>query len=1008
MSLDSVTEYALSFSGDAVHLQQRQRASAVGTQARQQAWRHLGSVDFDEPSFRDALARLRVMATGEEGDDPLPVTMVIPDDQILYTTLTVAPSVDRQHAVGRALDGLTPYAIDELSFDWQGDGDTVRVAAVARQTLREARDFAAQYGFQGDAYCADPNEELFPGEPVFVLDPPARARPVVDPALAGVTAAELMFKDDPAPEPAPAPAEAKADDPVTPAEVKAEDLELPSEQAEQAADAALPETASDTAKEPATETAFSADPVADDRTQAAPVVRHPPVAGAAPSPEMNPRARAIHERAAEARQSRSAGAAPAAPPHRVAAGYRGGLAGLVGMLAALVVGLVLIWAFVVPDRQSAQIVAASENQPAPAAQTPAAPVEDAPAPEAELATDPVETAPIEPAEQAALPDTSPAQVEADPVALPDPVEEFADENLAPPAPPISALTEAEARRVVVAAAAVAAAVVPPPGSRAQSVLPVTAEPAPEPAPAPIAAAVPAPAPVVQRPATATPAASPAPRAATAPVATAAASTAAQRPVATRPAATAPRAPQSQRLTSSARPQLAPRRSTPQTSEPRVDAAPRLPQNPLPYTASQRSSQPVRSARPPARNRAVAVEAAVQEAVREAPRAAATPAATQTTTRGSARPPQRPEGSAPDLIQPEGDGLAPDDHALLDLLRRDLSRLGPADPAFDGDAASVQLADARPVPRPARGGTASDAVSPSAVQNALRSATAAPPDRPAPGPETAAAPARDPGGLLRGSARPNLRPQSGGAGVSAGAVESAVAAAVEAAPASPGGVRLSALRSSPPPPRRSDAAPATAQTSDRPDPAPESATAPEARPEVPAAATAAAAQGPSEAEIAARRALDEQLQSQAEARIRARAQADAAAEAQARAQAEARARAQAEAEERTARARRQDYKPPEIDNEPEIAANTLRGGTTAANVAKSATQSRAMNTSRTTIIGIIGAGDASRALIRLRNGKIVTVRLGDRIDGGTINSIGDGKLTYVKSGQQRELRMLDGR
>ena len=72
------------------------------------------------------------------------------------------------------------------------------------------------------------------------------------------------------------------------------------------------------------------------------------------------------------------------------------------------------------------------------------------------------------------------------------------------------------------------------------------------------------------------------------------------------------------------------------------------------------------------------------------------------------------------------------------------------------------------------------------------------------------------------------------------------------------------------------------------------------------------------------------------------------------------------------------------------------------------QKRGINPGRTTIIGIIGAGKASRALIRLRNGKIVTVRLGDRIDGGTINSIGDGRITYVKSGRTHELRMLDGR
>ena len=115
-----------------------------------------------------------------------------------------------------------------------------------------------------------------------------------------------------------------------------------------------------------------------------------------------------------------------------------------------------------------------------------------------------------------------------------------------------------------------------------------------------------------------------------------------------------------------------------------------------------------------------------------------------------------------------------------------------------------------------------------------------------------------------------------------------------------------------------------------------------------------------------------------------------------------------AEERAALASRQKYKPPEVDDEPEVEAAALSQGVTSASVGKSATQKRGINPGRTTIIGIIGAGKASRALIRLRNGKIVTVRLGDRIDGGTINSIGDGRITYVKSGRTHELRMLDGR
>ncbi|MTH64658.1 hypothetical protein [Paracoccus shanxieyensis] len=1051
MSLDTVTEYALSFSGEAVHLQQRPVA-AQGEGARHSlGWRHLGSVDFDDPAFRDALSGLRRMALGEAGDasdgkagdGSLPVTLVIPDDQILYTTLTVAGSVDRQHAVGRALDGLTPYAIEELAFDWDGDGDTVRVAAVARQTLREARDFAAQYGFDGQSFCADPDGDLFPGQPVFVLDPPVRRRPVVDPALAGVTAAALMFDDEakdkadplavpgtPDAEPKPEP-EAQATDaapeavaavssaphaPAIPPEDRP-DLELPGETP--VADLPAKDSpAADPSKTPAPEDVPAAlagaapdapvppEPEAKAAAVAAvgpAVVRHPRVEPAQP---LNPRAKAVHDRAAEARQSRSAGAAPASPDRAIVK-RGGGLTGLVAMLGALVLGLVVIWAFVVPESGPAQI---AETQTQPEA-TPAPEVgaETLPDPAqsggSQAAVEPSQTDPLPDsqtptAQQTVAPQTAASQTAEVAPAAPEPA--TAQPDPAPQIAPRSALTEAEARRVVIAAAAVAAAVVPPtsgspvPNDLASAAGAVTAAPVPTPAPAASGA-----------PTAATPTAiAPArPQAAPQPARTQAAAPRSEPRAAPAPTrqASAPAATtaQPQTLRSSARPQLAPRRTTPQTTRPEPEAAPRVPGNPLPYAASQRPTQPTSSARPPSRARSSAAAPAAAAPAQDERRAetAPTPVSAQPVLRGSMRPPARPEGSAPDLIAPEGDAdLTPADRSSLDALIRDMSRYGLAGPAMPQMATpGARLADARPTPRP-QGHMATDAVAPSAVEAALRSAsTAPPPDKPATSASTAA-PARDPGGLLRGSARPTARP---GNAVSASAVESAVASAVEAAPATAGAVQLATLRSSPLPPRRDDdAAPAAAAASARPDPAPDAAPA--------AAATAAAAPGPSDAEQAARRALDEQLQSQAEARIRARAQADAAAEAQARAQAEARARAQAAAEERQARANRQDYKPPEVDNEPEVAANMASGGVTAASVAKSATQSRGMNTSRTTIIGIIGAGNASRALIRLRNGKIVTVRMGDRIDGGTINSIGDGKLTYVKSGQQRELRMLDGR
>lgn len=170
----------------------------------------------------------------------------------------------------------------------------------------------------------------------------------------------------------------------------------------------------------------------------------------------------------------------------------------------------------------------------------------------------------------------------------------------------------------------------------------------------------------------------------------------------------------------------------------------------------------------------------------------------------------------------------------------------------------------------------------------------------------------------------------------------------------------------------------------------------------------AGQSKAEAEAAAlaeRRKLDEELQRQAEQRVRERAASDARAAAQAKAAAEARARAQAEAEAAAAARQNQTYRPPEVDNEPEVA--SAASAPTSGSVANSAT-AKGIDLNATQLIGTVGAGKASRGLIRLRNGRIVTVRLGDKINGGQISSIGDGGLKYVKAGREYSLPILNGR
>lgn len=131
-------------------------------------WNSLGSVRFDDPDLMDSLGALR----GEAQDlspDGFTSVLVLPKSEVLYTSL-ITPDTDaagQEQAVIAALEGRTPYAIDELAFDWVEDNGTLRVAAVARETLAEAEAFAVDYRFQPVGFTARPEGDVFIGTPWF-------------------------------------------------------------------------------------------------------------------------------------------------------------------------------------------------------------------------------------------------------------------------------------------------------------------------------------------------------------------------------------------------------------------------------------------------------------------------------------------------------------------------------------------------------------------------------------------------------------------------------------------------------------------------------------------------------------------------------------------------------------------------------------------------------------------------------------------------------------------------
>ncbi|WP_127903980.1 hypothetical protein [Solirhodobacter olei] len=77
------------------------------------------------------------------------------------------------------------------------------------------------------------------------------------------------------------------------------------------------------------------------------------------------------------------------------------------------------------------------------------------------------------------------------------------------------------------------------------------------------------------------------------------------------------------------------------------------------------------------------------------------------------------------------------------------------------------------------------------------------------------------------------------------------------------------------------------------------------------------------------------------------------------------------------------------------------------VSQEATIKRAMRLNRINLLGVFGTTADRTALVRLSNGSVKRVKVGDRLDGGKVAAIGDDNLYYVRSGQNIQLVIPSG-
>lgn len=198
-------------------------------------WLSIGEAAFDAPDLAEAMDYLRKTALGLS---PLGVAtkLILPNSQILYTEVHApGPSRDdKRRQIAEALDGRTPYAVEDLVFDWSGKGATVKVAVIARETLDQAEAFAVEHRLNPVSFVAIPEDGTFVGEPWFGPTAAAasilaedetvdrdrepvsiihRELPKAEPVATPESAPEAVAVRPPEPAPAPEPAPVLAPEP---------------------------------------------------------------------------------------------------------------------------------------------------------------------------------------------------------------------------------------------------------------------------------------------------------------------------------------------------------------------------------------------------------------------------------------------------------------------------------------------------------------------------------------------------------------------------------------------------------------------------------------------------------------------------------------------------------------------------------------------------------------------------------------------------------------------------
>ncbi|MEM6904752.1 MAG: hypothetical protein AAF568_02555, partial [Pseudomonadota bacterium] len=149
-------------------------------------WEVLGIAQPDTDGFAEQIAALRDLA----GAEAAPVTIWLPDDQVLVRKAVIAEGADgaRHEAATEVLtqDGSVTRAEIEVAVSPPGDDGGAICLAILTQTREEAESYARKWGFEPELVTTRTFAARFPGFPVFetapvvpVKAPVAAAAPVM-------------------------------------------------------------------------------------------------------------------------------------------------------------------------------------------------------------------------------------------------------------------------------------------------------------------------------------------------------------------------------------------------------------------------------------------------------------------------------------------------------------------------------------------------------------------------------------------------------------------------------------------------------------------------------------------------------------------------------------------------------------------------------------------------------------------------------------------------------------